>query len=646
MPQKAGFNHARVVSFESRMAESMAESIIHQGGQVLMAPALQEIPLEKNAEAYSFAQKLFSGQIDVMIFMTGVGIRYLIDILSLKYSLEDIIRALSSLTVVARGPKVVQTLRSMKIPVTISIPEPNTWKEILDELDQHENSISLDDRTVAIQEYGTMNVNLIEHLKKRNAKIVQVPVYRWALPDDIGPMQKAIQEIIDGDIQFVFFTSAQQVRNVLRMVAELGLEQPFRHAMRKLVISSVGSVTSEAILEEGLSVDFEPTHPKMGSLVSETALHAADLLEEKQRDPVSYNIHRSPIDIEQTRSLRKESVFIKACRREEVPYTPVWLMRQAGRYMKEYRQIRNKVPFLELCKNKELIAEVTITAVEKIKADAAIIFSDLLLIVEPLGFNLEYSKNDGPLITDHVATIKNVDTIADVNVRESLSYVFESLKLTRSLLNAKIPLIGFSGAPFTLASYIIEGGASRAFLQTKRFMYEDPGSWHALMQKISNALVDYLNAQVEAGADALQIFDSWVGILSPEDYRTFVLPHTRFVIERINKDVPLIHFGTGTSSLLNDMRDGGGDVIGIDFRMDLDEEWRKLGYDRVGVQGNLDPVTLFSPIPFIKERVKHLLNKVNNRPGHIFNLGHGVLPGTPVDHVIALVDMVHEMSQR
>ena len=259
----------------------------------------------------------------------------------------------------------------------------------------------------------------------------------------------------------------------------------------------------------------------------------------------------------------RESPFMRACRREPVPYTPVWLMRQAGRYMPEYREVRARISFLELCKTPDLAAEVTVTAVQRLGVDAAIIFADILLIIEPMGIDLEFAKGDGPLIHNPVRSAADIDRLQEVQDVDSLSFVFEAIRRTRAALPNNIPLIGFCGAPFTLASYIIEGGGSKNYVHTKRLMYGDSGAWHAMMSLISRALVKYLNAQVEAGAQAVQLFDSWVGALSPDDYREYVLPHTRNVINGVTAGTPVIHFGTGTSALLELMREAGGDVAGL-----------------------------------------------------------------------------------
>lgn len=343
-------------------------------------------------------------------------------------------------------------------------------------------------------------------------------------------------------------------------------------------------------------------------------------------------------------ALLHDSPFMRACRKETVPYTPVWLMRQAGRYMREYREVRARTGFLELCKTPDLAAEVTVTAAERLNVDAAIIFADILLIIEPMGVELEFAKGEGPVIHNPVRDARDVERLREVESVEPLDYVMEAIRRTRKALRPDLPLIGFSGAPFTLASYIIEGGGSRNYVHTKRLMYTDAGAWHALMSLISRALSRYLNAQIAAGAQAVQLFDSWVGCLSTDDYRAYVLPHTRSVIQNVTPGTPVIHFGTGTAALLELMREAGGDVIGCDWRVDLGDAWRRLG--DVAVMGNLDPVTLFANQEVIRAHTRRILERAGGRPGHIFNLGHGILPETPVENVIALVDAVHEMSQR
>jgi len=334
--------------------------------------------------------------------------------------------------------------------------------------------------------------------------------------------------------------------------------------------------------------------------------------------------------------------FLAACRREPVPYTPVWLMRQAGRYMPEYRAVRERFGFLELCKSPDAAAEVTVTAALRLGVDAAIIFADILLVLEPMGVGLEFSRGDGPVIHRPVQSGADVDRLLPVDPA-ALAYVTEAIRRTRAALPAHLPLIGFAGAPFTLASYLIEGGGSRTYARTKALMLGDAGAWRALMERLTTTIAAYLNAQIAAGADAVQLFDSWVGCLAPADYRAHVLPHMRALIDAIRPGTPVIHFGTGTAGLLEAMRAGGGDVIGVDWRIDLDTAWNRIGHD-VAVQGNLDPTALLAPLSEIRARAAAILGQAAGRPGHIFNLGHGILPQTPVDHVLALVDAVHELS--
>jgi uroporphyrinogen decarboxylase len=354
------------------------------------------------------------------------------------------------------------------------------------------------------------------------------------------------------------------------------------------------------------------------------------LSEEKNSETERAALHNSP--------------FMRACRREPVPYTPIWLMRQAGRYMREYREVRARVGFLELCKTPDLAAEVTVTAAERLNVDAAIIFADILLILEPMGIDLEFARGEGPVIHNPVRAASDVERLREVENVESLDYVFEAIRRTRRALRPDLPLIGFSGAPFTLASYMIEGGGSRNYVHTKSLMYGDSGAWHAMMSLIARALSRYLNAQIAAGAQVVQLFDSWVGCLSPEDYREYVLPHTRAVIRGITAGTPVIHFGTGTATLLELMREAGGDVIGLDWRVGLRDAWQRLG--DVSVMGNLDPVALFANQDFIRAQARRILESAGGLSGHIFNLGHGILPETPVENVIVLVEAVHEISQR
>jgi uroporphyrinogen decarboxylase len=333
--------------------------------------------------------------------------------------------------------------------------------------------------------------------------------------------------------------------------------------------------------------------------------------------------------------------FIRACRREPTDATPVWFMRQAGRYMAEYRALRERHPLLEIVRTPELATIVTLQPIARIDVDAAILFSDLLVPLEPMGLPFEFVKGEGPSIDRPVRSRADIDRLRRFEPREALSHVLETIRMVRGALDGRVPLIGFAGAPFTLASYAIEGGPSTSFARTKALMYADPDAWHVLCELLAASVSDYVVAQIEAGAQAMQIFDSWVGALSPPDYREFALPHSRRLFEAIAGRVPAIHFGVGTATLLPLMREAGGNVIGLDWRVPLDEGWSAVGADR-GVQGNLDPTLLLGPKRRMLAGAADVLRRAAGRAGHIFNLGHGLLPTTPIEHVQALARFVHE----
>ncbi len=335
--------------------------------------------------------------------------------------------------------------------------------------------------------------------------------------------------------------------------------------------------------------------------------------------------------------------FLAACRGAPASHTPVWFMRQAGRYLPEYQDIRKRASILEICHRPELACEVALQPVERLGVDAAILFADILLPFEPLGLGLEFTAGEGPRITNPVRSPTDVSTLPTIDPQSDLGHVLEAVRRTRAELDDGVPLIGFAGAPFTLASYAVEGGPTRDFLRTKRLMYNDPDTWHRLLDHLATTVGSLLDAQAAAGAQALQLFDSWVGCLSRSDYRRYVQPHSAKAISRATtSDVPLIHFATGASAMLDLMAEAGGDVIGVDWRLPLDQAWMAVP-DR-GVQGNLDPAALFAPLGELTAQVHDILERAKGRPGHVFNLGHGVLQGTDPDRARAVVEMVHEWS--
>jgi uroporphyrinogen decarboxylase len=330
---------------------------------------------------------------------------------------------------------------------------------------------------------------------------------------------------------------------------------------------------------------------------------------------------------------------------QSVDATPVWFMRQAGRYMSEYRALRERHSLLELCRTPDLATEVTLQPVRRIEVDAAILFSDLLLPLEPMGVPFDFVRGEGPAIDSPLRSEADLARVRRFEPREALSHVLDAIRQVKRELAGRVPLIGFAGAPFTLASYAIEGGHSTSFAHTKAVMYGAPAAWHGFCDLLADVVGDYLAAQVEAGADALQVFDSWVGALNARDYREFILPHSRRIFDRLAPlGVPTIQFGVGTGSILGELREAGGDVIGADWRTPLDEAWTRIGADRA-IQGNLDPTLLLGPLDRIFAATDDVLERAGGRPGHIFNLGHGILPSTPLEHVQALARYVHQKTR-
>lgn len=365
--------------------------------------------------------------------------------------------------------------------------------------------------------------------------------------------------------------------------------------------------------------------------------------------------------------MNQSNRFIRACRRQEVDRTPVWFMRQAGRYMPEYRAIRERHGFLEMVKTPELAAEITLQPVRALDIDAAIIYADILPPLEGMGLQLSFAKGEGPIIHNPVRSLADIERLIQPDPRETAAYTLDAIELVQRSLAGRIPLIGFCGAPFTLASYAIEGGSSREYRRTKLLMYREPAAWHALMRKLARLVGDYALAQIAAGADAIQIFDSWAGALAPNDYAEYVLPYVQECVATIKNRAPesvvrsqlsesddhkprttdhgppVIYFGTGMTGMLGLLRQIGADVLGVDWRIALDDAWAQIG-PGYAIQGNLDPQALFAPWPEIERRAADILRRAAGRPGHIFNLGHGILTETPVENVARLAEFVHEYT--
>jgi len=650
---EANFGQLRIASLESRRADDMARLIQRHGGIAHVSPSMREVPIKPNREAVDFAYRVITGQIGMVIFMTGVGFKFLLAAIQGDVDRQRFLDALSDIPTIVRGPKPAAAMKEVGLTPTYRVAEPNTWRELLQLVD---SQVPVGNLHIGLQEYGVTNASLIAGLEARGATVDTIRVYGWELPDDTLPLQENIRAIAAGERDVLMVTSAHQVVNMLRMAESIGSLDSLRAGLAQTVIASIGPTTSQMLQECDIRVDLEPTHPKMGHLVVESARLAPGLVKLKRATLASgsatasrVNITLAPSDSANELSAPQhpshDSLFMKACRSEPTDRTPVWLMRQAGRYMAEYRSVRSQQSFLDLCKAPKLCSEVMCTAVDRLGVDAAIIFSDLLPILEPMGFDLEYVKGDGPVIHNPVVEAGDVDRVRMLDDPSSLGFVFETVAQTRADLPSWMPLIGFAGSPFTLASYAIEGGGSRQYAATKAMMYGHPTAWSDLMHKLSHAVIVYLNHQIAAGAQAVQLFDSWAGCLSPIDYVAYVLPYMRAIIAGITPGVPVINFATGNPELLPLLCGDARTVVGVDWRIPLDVAWKRIDYQHP-VQGNLDPGVLLGSPELIAQKTREVLDAAAGRPGHIFNVGHGVLQQTPVENAIRLVELVKELSQR
>ena len=641
--QDADFKGLNVASLESRRADDMARLISRHGGVPHVSPSMREVPIEPNRDAIDFAYRVITGQVHVVIFMTGVGFRYLLRAIEKHVDRQRFLDSLSDIVTVCRGPKPAAALREVGITTTHRAPEPNTWRELLRTID---SQVPIANQVIGLQEYGITNASLVAGLEARGATVEPIRVYGWEFPEDVQPLEANVRELAAGNRDLLLLTSAHQIVNMLRMAEKLDMVGQLRKGLRNTVIASIGPTTSQMLHECDLHVDMEPSHPKMGHLVNEAARRGSELATEKNRMKAAVVAGKKlQPGLQPMSHPSNESLFIRACRGEATERTPIWLMRQAGRYMAEYREVRAKTSFLELCANPKLCSEVMCTAVDKLGVDAAIIFSDLLPILVPMGFDLEFVKGDGPVIHNPARDADAVRNVKKLENAAELDFVYETVRQTRADMPDDIPVIGFAGAPFTLASYAIEGGGSRQYTNTKKLMHSDPLSWNLLMEKLSHSITVYLNEQIAAGAQCVQLFDSWAGCLSPADYTQHVLPWMKQILAGIASHVPVINFATGNPELLPLLRGDERTVVGIDWRIPLDVAWQRIGHD-VAVQGNLDPSVLLAEPEVIRERAADVLDMAAGRPGHIFNLGHGVFKETPVEHAIALVQSVKELSVR
>ena len=586
------------------------------------------------------------GTIDIMMFRTAAGVVQFIE--NLRH--HDRNRALNSLTdiqIIAASPKASTALHSNGLPPHVTVDGDASWRHVLTSIDQNYRSTDRSGSPLA-----TLNIaledcadwfSLSSGLEARGARVQQMDLFPSLVKVPKLTVQDFFEQIEAKTYEAFWFQSAVDASVFLRLSKQFGRARLTDHLLDHHIVISGSNAATEILNDRGIPIDVTCDQ----STISESLDHVAaqiSLLRTRKSNSIK-NMSGPSSSSNDPNAPWYNSPFMKACRGEPTDVTPIWMMRQAGRYMAEYREVRANVSFLELCANSQLCSEVMCTAVNRLGVDAAIIFSDLLPILVPMGLDLEFVKGDGPVIHNPVRTTADIDRVKPLDSNAELEFVMETVRLTRRDLPADMPLIGFAGAPFTLASYMIEGGASRNYATTKTMMHGDPGAWNQLMQHLVQSISIYLNGQIEAGAQCVQLFDSWAGCLSFEDYRTHVHPHVQKIIASLPSDVPVINFATGNPALLPLLADTRASVIGIDWRTRLDDAWQTVGHDRA-VQGNLDPTVLLTNPTEIRRQAKIVLDQAAGRPGHIFNLGHGILPMTDVNNAIALVDAVHELSQK
>ena len=590
------------------------------------------------------------GAIDIVMFRTATAVTQFVENLR-QHDQKRIIDGLRDIQVIAASPAASNQLRSCGLDPFLSIESDHHWRQVLTAIDQKYRSTQpigspLATLQVALEECADW-FSLSSGLEARGARVRPIELLPNLPPKLADDSESAAKDFFsrldDREFDVLWFPTGLEVSIFLRLSRQFGRARLTEPLLDRHIVVAASQSAQEILNDHKIPIDIVCDQQSIADTLASLPRQLPSLRNRKLN--TTKNMSGPSSSSNDPNAPWYNSPFMKACRGEPTDVTPIWMMRQAGRYMAEYREVRAKVSFLELCANSQLCSEVMCTAVERLGVDAAIIFSDLLPILVPMGCDLEFVKGDGPVIHNPVRTGADVDRIKPLDSNAELEFVMETVRLTRNDLPADIPLIGFAGAPFTLASYMIEGGSSRNYAATKQIMFGDPGAWSQLMDHLVQSISIYLNGQIEAGAQCVQLFDSWAGCLSYEDYRQHVHPHVQKIIASLPADVPVINFATGNPALLPLLADTKASVVGIDWRTRLDTAWKTVGHDKA-VQGNLDPTVLLTNPAEIRRQAKIVLDQAEGRPGHIFNLGHGILPMTDVDNAIALVDAVHELSQR
>jgi uroporphyrinogen decarboxylase len=580
-----------------------------------------------------------TGDVDIVILKTAVAVETLCAAVARSIPEQRFLDSLADITTLTASPAAGEALRTRGVTPTLELDASATWRHLLTAVDQ---CMRVTNSQVAIEQTADVH-SISAGLEARGARVTRLAIFDSPAPENPQVIDHFFDQLDRANDEAILFTSAQNATQFCALAQQFRRARLTSHLLDRHIVLTVGSGPAEILADHGVVVDYQTDAQTVSAAVAEIAASACAIRQQKHIIRVQMSGPASHVNDENAPWYN--SPFMKACRGERTDVTPIWMMRQAGRYMKEYRAVRDKVSFLELCANPQLCSEVMCHAVQTLGVDAAIIFSDLLPILVPMGLDLEFVIGDGPVIHNPVRSAADVDRVKRLENNDELMFVMDTVTQTRNDLPADMPLIGFAGAPFTLASYMIEGGASKNYANTKALMFSDAGAWRSLMERLSDSISIYLNGQVKAGAQCLQLFDSWAGALSYEDYRQFVHPYVQQIIASVPRGVPVINFATGNPALLPLLADTQASVVGIDWRVRLDDAWDTVGHD-MSVQGNLDQTVLLTNPDEIRKQAKIVLDQAAGRPGHIFNLGHGILPQTPVDNAIALVDIVHELSSK
>ena len=604
---------------------------------------LSDGPNRPNRDQAEFANRVLTGDIDTVVFVTGAGTRAIIESALQTVPRQRFLDGVADITTVAGSAAAALALKDYGIQPTVEAAQDPAdvaiWRRILIAVDRQGSSSS---QNIVLEKNADQS-SLISGLESRGARLTPLAPFVDQIPENPATAIDLFEQIDSGQYHGLIFSDAASTSRFIFLAQRYGRVRLTNHLLDDHLVVCRDAGAAEILQDHGFAVDYVTKAFAPVAVVAEIGDNLAAI--QKQKHLIRINMSGPATSPADPQAPWYNNPFMKACRGEPTDVTPIWMMRQAGRYMAEYREVRSKISFLDLCADSQLCSEVMCTAVSRLGVDAAIIFSDLLPILVPMGSDLEFVKGDGPVIHNPVRTNADIDRIKVLESNEPLQFVMDTVKQTRNDLPADMPLIGFSGAPFTLASYMIEGGSSRNYHNTKKIMYGDPSAWQVIMQKLTDSISLYVAGQVEAGAQCIQLFDSWAGCLSYEDYKKYVHPYVKSIIASIPSSVPVINFATGNPALLPLLADTAASVIGIDWRVRLDSAWETVGHDRA-VQGNLDPTVLLTDPKEILRQAQVVLDQAGGRPGHIFNLGHGILPMTPVDNAIALVDAVHELSSK